>query len=752
MASIEDRDPLADAIAQCGDEPIHIPGSIQPHGFLLALSEPDLTVVHASENVEHWIGVPAVALLGRQLPDLIGDCGFSERLATLAGDDHNPFHLSDISFRIEGQAAHRPLALMAHRFKGQLIVEFEDTGSSGAAYDALYPLMRTFVVQLQEAQELNYICELAVREVKRITGFGRVKAYRFDEQGNGLVLAEEADEGYPRYLGLCFPASDIPPQARQLYCNNLVRVIQDANYEPSAIVPTLNPDGQPLDLSFASLRSVSPVHLQYMRNMGTLASMSVSIVIQGKLWGLISCHDAQPRAVSYQTRTACELLARILSLQIEAKEAAALAQRKLELRRQIVELLSCMADRDSVVEGFLSQPQVVLEFAEACGGAIVSGERYETVGDTPPTALLARLTQWLAHQSEMAVFSTHNVGRDVPAIPELAEHCAGVLAIPISRLHPHYLIWFRREQVKTVSWAGQPEKRIDLERGSLSPRNSFEVWQETLRGFAEPWQPVVVEGALELRTAVLGIVLRKAEEMAQLAGELRESNKELESFSYSVSHDLRAPLRHIAGYAELLGELEGDKLTERGLRFLDNIGDAARFAGTLVDNLLSFSQMGRAALRLSDVNLTALVESIRQEMAPDCEGRQIEWRVHPMPVVIADAAFIHMALRNLISNAIKYSRKREQAVIEIGAEERAEEVIVYVRDNGVGFNMQYANKLFGVFQRLHRMEEFEGTGIGLASVRRIIERHDGQVWADGQVNQGATFFFSLPRLTYASPI
>ncbi len=752
MASIRYQDMLAKAIAQCGDEPIHIPGSIQPHGFLLVLSEPQLTIVQASENVRHWLGVEPQALLGQPLTRLIGDCGFAEGLAALAEDDHNPFHLQDISITLPGRSDHPPLALLAHRYKGQLIVEFESSGSSGAAYDKLYPLMRTFVVQLQEAQDLQYICQLAVREVKRITGFGRVKAYRFDDQGNGLVLAEEADEGYPRYLGLCFPASDIPPQARQLYCNNLVRVIQDANYQPSPVLPALNPvTGEPLDLSFASLRSVSPVHLQYMRNMGTLASMSVSIVIQGRLWGLISCHNATPRAVNYQTRTACELLGRILSLQIEAKEAAALAQRKLELRQQIVELLSSMADHDSVLEGFKGMPKVVLDFAGAVGCAIVSGEQSEPVGETPPAPLLVRLSHWLSQQREQLVFSTDCVSRDIPAIPELAEHCAGILAISISRLHPHYLVWFRREQVKTVNWAGQPEKRIDS-NGGLSPRNSFESWKETVRRFAQPWKQVELEGALELRTAVLGIVLRKAEEMAQLAGELRESNKELESFSYSVSHDLRAPLRHIAGYAELLGELEGSKLSERGLRFLDNIGDAARFAGTLVDNLLSFSQMGRAALRLSDVNLSALVESIRQEMAPDCEDRNIEWQVHPLPIVVADAAFIHMALRNLVSNAIKYSRKREHAIIEIGAEERSEEIIVYVRDNGVGFNMQYANKLFGVFQRLHRMEEFEGTGIGLASVRRIIERHDGQVWANGEINQGATFFFSLPRLTYASPI
>ncbi len=752
MAATADQSFLAEAVANCANEPIHIPGSVQPHGFLFVLSEPELRVVQASVNVEQWLGKDVHSLLGSRLEDLIPGRDIGERLGTLAEGDNNPFHLSDVTLLLDGKQS-EALALMAHRYKGQLIVEFEPAGNAGQAYDDLYPLMRTFVLQLHKAQGITALCELAVREVKRITGFGRVKAYRFDAQGNGLVLAEEADEGYPRYRGLCFPASDIPAQARQLYCTNLIRVIQNAHYEPSPIVPAVNPrSGEPLDLSFASLRSVSPVHLQYMKNMGTLASMSISIVIEGRLWGLISCHDAQPRQVGFHTRTACELLGRVLALQIEAKEVHYLAERKLELRRQIVHLLAGMADRDSVVEGFTSMADVVLGFAQANGAAILSGEVCEVVGQTPPPNDIHALARWLSHKRDQVVFHTDSLQRDVPELVGLSQHAAGVLAVSISRLHPHYLIWFRPEQVKTVEWAGQPEKQIDQQSGALSPRHSFERWQEVVRGFSSPWDQAEIDASLELRNAVLGIVLRKAEEMAQLAGELKKSNKELEAFSYSVSHDLRAPLRHIAGYAELLGEMEGSKLSERGIRFLDNIGDAARFAGTLVDNLLSFSQMGRAALRLSDVNLGALVESIRHEMAPDYEGRHIEWHLQPMPVVVADAAFIHLALRNLISNAIKYSRTREQAVIEIGAEERADEVIVYVRDNGVGFNMQYANKLFGVFQRLHRMEEFEGTGIGLASVRRIVERHDGRVWADGQLDEGATFFFALPKLTYTSLI
>ncbi|BCG26663.1 histidine kinase [Pseudomonas tohonis] len=744
MTPSDSDEALAIASENCAREPIHIPGSIQPHGFMLVFDEAAGRVLQASENVREWLGLAVEDLLGRHLDELLADVPpLLARLATLADDETNPFHLGDVRFAI-GSRAGQPIAMMAHRWDGVLIAEFEPASDVATAYGNFYPLVRSFISRLQESDSIEALCRRAVEEVKRVTGFGRVKAYSFDAEGNGLVLAEEADPGYPRYLGLCFPAADIPQQARALYCANRIRVIEDANYQPSPLRPQANPlSGKPLDLSFSALRSVSPVHLQYMRNMGTLASMSISIVVRGRLWGLISCHDEQPRAVGFQTRTACELLGSVLSLQIETREAHGQTQRLLGLRQHIVSLLSAMADRDSVAAGLLAMPDALLDFARASGAAIISAANCDLVGQTPPRAQVDALVHWLARRGGQEVFHTDNIGRDIDELPELATHVGGVLAVAISKIHSHYLLWFRPEQVRTVEWAGRPEKSIGP-GGALNPRHSFERWQETVRGFCAPWDPLEIEGVTELRSAVLGIVLRKAEEMAQLAGELKKSNKELEAFSYSVSHDLRAPLRHIAGYAELLGEFEGGRLSERGLRFLDHIGESARFAGTLVDNLLSFSQMGRAALRFSDVDLQALVEAIRNEMAPDVEGRRIEWRTDGLPVIIADAAFLHLAMRNLLSNAVKYSRDRNPAIIEVSARFEGDEVIVAVSDNGVGFDMDYAGKLFGVFQRLHRMEEFEGTGIGLASVRRIIERHDGRVWAEGRVDEGATFFFSLP--------
>jgi len=737
---------LQSAIDNCAREPIQIPGSIQPQGFLLVFDETTMTIVQVSANVLSWLGMEPQTLIGAELPRVFDDCQrLLERLAALPDDDQNPFHVGDVRF-LEGTRAGMPMAMMVHRHDQVLIAEFEPASDMSSAYGNVYPLMRTFISQMEETETIEALSQRSVAEVKRITGFARVKAYRFDADGSGQVYAEVADEGYQRYEGLSFPAADIPAQARALYLANRVRVIEDANYRPSPLVPANNPlTGAPLDLSFATLRSVSPVHLQYMRNMQTLASMSISIVVGGQLWGLISCHHATPRPVSFQTRTACELLGSVLSLQIETKQAQIKSQRMLSLRRQIVQMLASMADLDSVTRGLQAMPEVLLDFVQASGAAVISEATLDVYGQTPERQHIYDLTQWLSARGSHEVFACDNVGRDIPELPQLSQSVSGVLAMAISELHSNYIIWFRPEYVRVVNWAGKPEKTLS-ESGSLSPRHSFALWQQTMRGYSRPWDELDIEGVVELRAAVLGIVLRKAEEMAALAEELKKSNKELEAFSYSVSHDLRAPLRHIAGYAELLNDIEGGKLSERGVRFLDNISESARFAGTLVDNLLSFSQMGRSAMRYSEVDLNAMVESIRREMLPDYEGRDLQWRIsEPLPVLIADAAFLHLAMRNLLSNAIKYSRNQSAAVIEIGSYEEDRNVVVYIRDNGVGFDMQYAGKLFGVFQRLHRMEEFEGTGIGLASVRRIIERHDGSVWAQSELGQGATFYFALPK-------
>lgn len=267
------------------------------------------------------------------------------------------------------------------------------------------------------------------------------------------------------------------------------------------------------------------------------------------------------------------------------------------------------------------------------------------------------------------------------------------------------------------------------------------------------WRSLPQPGGLMYATARDVTEQKRAQEQIQKlntdlerrADQLEIINKELEAFSYSVSHDLRAPLRHIDGFVKLLDKQANGNLDERSRRYLDIIAESARRMGSLIDDLLVFSRMGRAELRCFKVEPDSLVHEVREELRSDTNARHIDWKINPLPQIEADPAMLRQVWANLIANAVKYTRPRDPAEIEIGCQERNDEFVFFVRDNGVGFDMQYSHKLFGVFQRLHHPDEFEGTGIGLANVQRIVVRHGGRAWADGKVGVGATFFFSLPK-------
>jgi light-regulated signal transduction histidine kinase (bacteriophytochrome) len=251
----------------------------------------------------------------------------------------------------------------------------------------------------------------------------------------------------------------------------------------------------------------------------------------------------------------------------------------------------------------------------------------------------------------------------------------------------------------------------------------------------------------ELREAREALARSHAEleqRVEQRTAALAAANRELEAFSYSVSHDLRAPLRHVIGFIKLLDQSAGASLDEKSRRYVQTIAEAAQCMGTLIDDLLAFSSIGRAQMTETAVSLRTLVDEALRELAPETAGRHIDWHIGVLPEVHGDPALLRSAVVNLLSNAIKYTRRRDPARIEIDCGEQDGETVCFVRDNGAGFDMRFADKLFGVFQRLHRVEEFEGTGIGLANVRRIIQRHGGRIWAQAEVDCGATFYFSLP--------
>jgi len=732
-------------LSGCDVEPIRTPGSIQPHGFMLTLS-PELEVLQASANLADWTGHTALDAIGRALRDVIGDAAGArlEQELVTGALGARPLYLGTVT-----TCNGKHFDVLGHLWDKLTIVEFEAVDRPQPAdFRHLYTLVSDFLQKVNEHASIPALSELAARHVRSVTGLGRVMVYQFDPDGHGRVVAESLAPGYDSYLNQSFPSSDIPAQARELYTLSPIRLIQDANYTPAPLVPDANPlTGQRNDLSFAALRSVSPVHLQYMRNMGTLASMSVSLIVKGKLWGLISCHNAGPHPVPVEKRTACQQLGQILSLCIETREDASELQFRLDVRRVMVDLLGQLTKGADFVENLRAVFPELLRFARAGGVAIVADERILTYGDVPDEKDIRALSTWLAVHGHTELFHTSHLADVYPPAKDMMRNASGLMALPISRIHQHYLLWFRPELVQTVEWAGNPYEK-QAKPGAptqLSPRQSFAAWRETIHGHSVPWHTAEVELAIEFRSALLGIALERAEQMAELAEELSRSNKELEAFSYSVSHDLRAPLRHIVGFSDLLIESAGSEDAVMRSRFLKNIKESARLAGKLVDDLLSFSQMGRAALRPANVDMAELVSACIDKLGIEIGKRRVDWHIDHLPTIHADPAFLHLAVFNLLSNAVKFTGAREVAVIRIWADTNESDTVFHVADNGAGFNMDYVHKLFGVFQRLHRMEDFQGTGIGLANVRRIVERHNGRVWAESKKEEGATFSFSIPK-------
>ncbi len=783
-------------LSSCDREPIHIPGSIQPNGFLLALDS-HLRVAVASANAAQYLGQTLPSILGRTLPELLGPAHGSALLDGLGEGTLSTATRLLVRVELPGTATGMPQVpdrfdVVAHRPPGTghdwTVVEFEHS-TEPVDTEAVNVRLYNFVASIRSMASAQQVAEVAVTEIQALTGCDRVVLYRFDEAGHGLVLAEVlANPRFSSYLGLRFPASDVPVQARRMYLLNRVRIIPNVDYEPSPLLAA-NSGGADeegttpapeIDLSSSILRSVSPIHRQYMRNMGTACSMSVSIIIEGKLWGLVSCHHHAPRYVPLRLRSACDFTMQVVASQIESQLQSAHLRRALEAKAVQGRLLASMAAEDSYMEGLTRSPALLQQLVEAGGAAVVTGAHALLLGTTPSEPEVVALTDWLckrtprkhpessrihpadevtqelpadtARGSSDEIFATGHLVAHYPPASAFTAQASGLLAISVSKVHSSWVLWFRPEVVETVRWAGNPAKpgeapqpSATLPAGIVHPRHSFQEWSELVQGTSDPWNPEDIDAAADFRAAVLEIVLRRAEELAQLANGLQVANEELEAFSYSVSHDLRAPFRHISGFSEMLKEEEATRMSERGRQYLATIMESASFAGQLVDSLLEFSRFARAALHVAPVNMEALVDDQwRAVLEDESRGRTIDFSRAALPRVMGDAQLLRQVLRNLFSNAVKYTGRQSAPRIRMEATRSAQEVVFSISDNGVGFDAQYAGKLFGVFQRLHRMEDFEGTGIGLANVRRIISRHGGRVWAEGAVGKGATFFFSLP--------
>lgn len=735
-------------LTNCDKEPIHIPGSIQPHGVLVVLKEPELTILQASNNTYNIFGINTEELLNQPLRIL-----FDDEQINLLRDASNHEDLQLINpIELSKQLGNNILYFdgIIHRQQGSLILELElRTREKSNAFFKFYHLVKLALSKLQNAANVIELSQIIVKELKNITGFDRVMLYRFNENWDGKVIAEEKPEYLTPYLGLNYPASDIPEQARKLYSQNWLRLIPNVNYQPVAIVPGNNPlTDQPLDLSNSVLRSVSPLHIEYLHNMGVTASMSISLIKNQKLWGLIACHHQSPKYVPYEIRNACEFLGQMTSVELAAKEDSEDIEYQIQLKSVQAKLVEYMSAEKNFIHGLINNQPNILNLTNSQGSVIYFEGEYSSIGKTPNQEELQDLLEWINQNLPEQIFYTDALAKIYPQAEKFADVASGLMGFSLSKIHKNYVLWFRPEVIQTVNWGGNPHKPVEVrEDGSwhLSPRKSFDLWKETVRQQSLGWKACEVNAALELRNAIIGVVLRKADELAQLNIELERSNSELDAFAYIASHDLKEPLRGIHNYSNFLMEDYGETLDEEGKAKLKTLIRLTQRMEDLIDSLLHFSRLGRVDLSMQYNDMNMIVNRILDLLRGRIEETGVKISIpRLLPTVYCDRVQVGEVFSNLIANAIKYNDKPEK-LIEIGyINDSPQPITFYVSDNGIGIREKHFEAIFRIFKRLHGPSKYGGgTGAGLTIAKKIVERHGGRIWVESTYGEGSTFYFTL---------
>lgn len=620
------------SIATCESEPIHLLGAIQPFGFLLAVNN-EWMITCASENVQSYLGAPIDEIIGRPVASLVSDEVLHDirgRLQVAAGPG--------IVERLFGRrlTSGGPFFDIAiHQSGAEFVLEFEETAGET---DAVIALLRSMIVRVEQHRSQPSLFREAARQVRALTQFDRVMVYHFDDDGAGEVVAETAKSGLPSYLGLRYPASDIPAQARALYERNPIRIIVDVDAEPVPVRPVRSPEGVLLDLSMSMLRSVSPIHLEYLRNMGVRTSMSISLILGGKLWGLIACHHGAVRHIGFDVRSTAELFGQIFSYLLEAREReeeSLYASRAREIHHRIV---SAFAHPNSSLKGLPAFLEGVEGYIDSDGIGLYHSGEITLVGLTPTTEEFASLIKFLNGTASSKVFSSHCLSEALPAAADSVMTAAGVLSIPISRTPRDYLVFFRREITKTVTWAGEPVKAETSEAGGirLSPRKSFEAWREVVRNQSRRWTAGELHAAEALRVTLIEVVLRLSEAaQADRAG----AQQRQEILIAELNHRVRNVLALVRGLINQSATLTND-------------------VGVLIVNLDNrIRSMARCHDILSSVNWRPA--SLHSLLCAEIDTyAQSEERVvlNGPDILLQPKAFTAMALvaHELVTNALKY--------------------------------------------------------------------------------------------------
>jgi len=661
------------AIAQ--QEAVNFPSAIQPHGVLLVLKEPELTILQVSQNVKSFLGYAPDRLLNQPLSVLLDPSQLQiveYHLASASLQSNSPLKLRVNSLeKIEFTGT-------IHRQDDGLILELEKSVNPEFNQNLdFYYLTRQATIALNAAQNLAEVCKIAVHNIREITKFDRVMLYKFYEDHHGSVIAESKREDIESYLGLHYPDIDIPEDARNLFLKNWLRFIFDVNGEAVDLQPDVNPlTHHKTNLKGSWLRSASTCHLQYLRNMGVRSSMTLSLIKNQQLWGLIACHHYTPISLSHEQRSSCEFLAQSLSLELVYKEHNEDYEYKLDLKDIQSRLLESMSNAPSYIEGLMNNEADLLDLVNATGAAICLGDRSFLIGETPDITYVNKFKNNLGYYiGESRFFSTTCLAEIDPEATAYKEVASGILAIKVTPSQNQYLIWFRPEVRQTVTWAGNPEETLENSKRAdvLCPRQSFELWKETVDLQSSAWKKCEIDAALSLQNSIIKIVLKKADELEKVNRALKLSEAQEKEKSRQLEQtilELKQTQTHL---------IQSEKMSSLGQLVAGIAHEINNPVNFIYGNLAHADSYTRDLLSILEL-YQKFYPVPPEEIQEECEDADLEFLMEDLPKLLQSMQIGADRIREIVRSLRNFSRLDESEVKAVNIHEGIDSTLLILNN------------------------------------------------------------------------
>jgi chemotaxis family two-component system sensor kinase Cph1 len=737
-------------LTNCEHEPIHIPGSIQPHGFLLGITAQNHTIAFCSGNTLDFVGFTPAQLLEKEFESVFGQ----ESAQLFREYIGNNLILSAAPLKMVFGEKH---FLCSIHHNGVLyLLEAEAAEKENKNLTDVYSQTVQFVSYMNNTHTLKDLCNLVAKGTREMTGYDRVMVYRFDKEYNGEVCAEDCRDDLEPFLGLHYPHTDIPVQARELYMKNLLRIIADINYVPVPIFTTDDAPAANLDLSLSVLRSTSPIHVEYLQNMGVGATLTISLVHRNKLWGLIACHHYSPKNISPEIRLAAQLQGQFITSQIDVRQS----NEEYEIARQTniaLEKISAL-NLPPISESFkiISMNPELLRLCNASGMSLTVGGKIYTNGLVPSHPEIKTLTDWLGTYSNETTFFTDKISNYLPDFAVRSETVSGIVYHSLD--NGNCVVWYRPETQTEVNWGGDPNKAIIKDANGLHPRNSFNLWKQIVKNRSKDWlQPELNAAANYAHTLQKQIGLwqlsLEEEKYRSLSEVLKATNAELENINWISTHDLQEPLRKIQLISSRLLSKEDENFSQQTLDSLHRMNNSANRMQTLLIDILKYTRIKYTKDAFETVDLNGIIEEIVADLKEMAREKDAQISLGKLPVINGIPFLLKQLFSNIILNSLKYASDQRPTRIGITASEQPEvnpyhkNILCHVirfEDNGIGFEEKYAESIFNIFTRLHATNEYKGSGVGLALCRKIMQTHGGSIVAQGVPEKGASFTLYFP--------